>query len=134
MSPYQLNAYWFLGFWHLVPAILREMGPLTAQMYARRGTANGRISVAKRPLEITRVRVGAGLARFRLPLRRLGSALHATIVDVDAVTVTVSPVRLIRRCTTDRLRRTPLALDRVGPGFNETPPAASRAAAFTLDR
>jgi hypothetical protein len=64
-------------------AILWEMGPLRAQVYAHWGTADGRISVARHPLEITRVRVGAGRSRFNRLFAGLGSALHATIIDVD---------------------------------------------------
>jgi hypothetical protein len=42
--------------------------------------------------------------------------LRATIIDVDAMTATISLERPIGRFTTGRLRCPPLALDRVGPG------------------
>ena len=44
--------------------------------------------------------------------------LHATVVDVDAMTATVTLERPIGRFTTGRLRCPPLALDRAGHGSN----------------
>jgi hypothetical protein len=44
--------------------------------------------------------------------------LRATIIDVDAMTATVTLERPIGRFTTGRLRCPPLALDRVGAGSN----------------
>jgi len=44
--------------------------------------------------------------------------LRATVIDVDAVTATVSLERPIDRFTTGRFRCPPLTLDRVSPGSN----------------
>jgi len=42
--------------------------------------------------------------------------LHATIIDIDAVTATLSLERPIGRSTNGNLRCPPRALDRLGPG------------------
>ena len=43
--------------------------------------------------------------------------LHATVLDVDAQTVTISLQRPIGRFTSGQLRCPPLVLDRLGPGI-----------------
>ncbi len=43
--------------------------------------------------------------------------LHATVIDVDAQTVTISLQRPIGRFTSGQLRCPPLVLDRLGPGI-----------------
>jgi hypothetical protein len=44
--------------------------------------------------------------------------LHATVIDVDAQTVTIAVERPIGRFTSGTIRCPPLALDRLGPGLS----------------